>query len=72
LLKNGSVLVIGGSFLANMSSAELYSSPGAGQAPVSANSSSTLPVGLAVPILSAAAVLAALLYLLGARRRRTR
>jgi hypothetical protein len=72
LLKSGSVLVIGGSFLANMSSAELYSPPGGGESPTAANSSSSVPVGLAVPILSAAAVLAALLYLLGARRRRRR
>lgn len=72
LLKSGSVLVMGGSFLGNMRSAELYTPPGRSQISASANSSSGLPVGLAVPILSAAAVLAALLYVVGARRRRRR
>lgn len=69
LLKSGSVLVMGGSFLGNMRSAELYTPPGAGLAPAAANASSSLPVGLAIPILSGAAVLAALLYLVAAWRR---
>jgi len=69
LLKSGSVLVMGGSFLGNMRSAELYTPPGGGQLPASATSSTSLPVGVAIPILSAAAVLAALMYLLAARRR---
>jgi N-acetylneuraminic acid mutarotase len=69
LLKSGSVLVVGGYFLGNMRSAELYMPAGGGQAPAAANSSSSLPVGLAIPILSGAAVLAALFYLVAARRR---
>lgn len=69
LLKSGSVLVMGGSFLGNMRSVELYTPPGVDQAPTPASSSSSLSVGLAIPILSAAAVLAALMYLLVARRR---
>jgi hypothetical protein len=69
LLRSGSVLVVGGSFLGNMSSAELYRPPGA-QASAPANASSGLPVGLSVLILSGAALLAALLFLVAARRRR--
>lgn len=72
LLKSGSVLVMGGSFLGNMRSVELYTPPGGGQAPAPASSSVSLSVGLAIPILAVAAVIAALLYLVGARRRRRR
>jgi N-acetylneuraminic acid mutarotase len=71
-LKSGSVLVIGGSFLGNMSSAELYTPSGGGQALASANPSVSLPVGVAIPILAGASLLAAVLYLVGARRRRRR
>jgi hypothetical protein len=66
------VLVVGGSFLGNLSSAEMYRPLPRAQASSAPNASSGLPVGLSVLILSGAALLAALLFLVAARRRRRR